>query len=298
MDSLKIIGTSHIAKQSIDEITRTFKSYDPDIVCVELDPKRLHALMTDAKPDYSLAGIKRYGLQGYLFAVIGGFIQKKLGNVVGTKPGSDMLTAVNLSRINKKQLMLVDQDIEITLKRFSKQFTFKDKMKLLWDIIKSPFGKKIKINLNEVPKEKIIEQMIGQIRERYPSLYGVLIHSANDAAYVLADNYGEKKFVELMNKKAEDIRMNHTHFSNSTGFDDWNNYSTPFDLALAARRLLNNPYLAKVVAITLFLIIDKAIATCLGNYTPTSIKLAVTCACERSCAEEGTILLTAATYNA
>ncbi|HIH55511.1 TraB/GumN family protein [Candidatus Woesearchaeota archaeon] len=190
MDSLKIIGTSHIAKQSIDEITRTFKSYDPDIVCVELDPKRLHALMTDAKPDYSLAGIKRYGLQGYLFAVIGGFIQKKLGNVVGTKPGSDMLTAVNLSRINKKQLMLVDQDIEITLKRFSKEFTFKDKMRLLWDIIKSPFGKKIKINLNEVPKEKIIEQMIGQIRERYPSLYGVLIQERN---VVMAKNINKIK---------------------------------------------------------------------------------------------------------
>lgn len=80
-------------------------------------------------------------------------------------------------------------------------------------------------------------------------LYGLLIHSANDAAYVLADNYGTKKFVELMNKKVKDIQMNHTHFSNSAGFDDWNNYSTPFDLALAARRLLNNPYLAKIVAI-------------------------------------------------
>lgn len=195
MDNIKIIGTSHIAKQSIDEINRTFKNYDPDIVCVELDPKRLHALMTDAKPDYSLAGIRKYGLQGYLFAVIGGFIQKKLGNVVGIKPGSDMLTAVNLSRVNKKQLMLIDQDIEITLKRFSKQFTFKDKMKLIWDIIKSPFGKKIKINLNEVPKEKIIEQMIGQLKERYPSLYNVLIHERN---VVMAKN-----IVKIREKNSE-----------------------------------------------------------------------------------------------
>lgn len=190
MDNIKIIGTSHIAKQSIEEITRTFKNYEPDIICVELDPKRLHALMTDAKPDYSLAGIRRYGLQGYLFAVIGGFIQKKLGNVVGIKPGSDMLTAVNLAKNNKKQLMLIDQDIEITLRRFSKQFTFRDKMKLLWDIIKSPFGKKVKINLNEVPKEKIIEQMIGQLKERYPSLYNVLIHERN---VVMAKNINKIK---------------------------------------------------------------------------------------------------------
>ena len=60
--NLLIIGTSHIAKQSIDEITKRFNELNPDIVCIELDHKRLHALLTNAKPDYSLAGIRRYGL--------------------------------------------------------------------------------------------------------------------------------------------------------------------------------------------------------------------------------------------
>ena len=98
--------------------------------------------------------------------------------------------------------MLVDQDIEITLKRFSKQFTFKDKMKLLWDIIKSPFGKKIKINLNEVPKEKIIEQMIGQIKDRYPSLYNVLIQERNVVMakniYKIKEKNPEKKILVII----------------------------------------------------------------------------------------------------
>jgi len=87
-------------------------------------------------------------------------------------------------------------------------------------------------------------------------LYGTLVHSANDAAYVLADNYGTKDFVELMNKKAAEIKMNDSHFNNSTGFDDNNNYSTPFDLALAGRFLLKNNYLAKIVSTKEIIISD------------------------------------------
>lgn len=177
--NVKLVGTSHIAKASIKRITSVFESFQPDIICIELDKKRFHALMTDQKPDYSLAGIGRYGFQGYLFAVIGGFIQKKLGNVVGVKPGSDMLAGVNLAKNNNKKLILVDQDIEITLKKFSKKFSFKEKMRLVADIFKAPFSKKMQINLNEVPAEEMIEKLMGQMKERYPNLYFVLVEERN-----------------------------------------------------------------------------------------------------------------------
>jgi len=200
--NLIIIGTSHIAKQSVNEINSIFSEINPDIVCVELDHKRLHALLTDAKPDYSLAGITRYGLQGYLFAVIAGLLQKKLGNIVGIKPGSDMLAAVNLSREHNKQLILIDQDIEITLKKFSKQFTFKEKMRILWDVIRSPFAPKLKINLNHVPKEELIIKMISELKSRYPSLYNVLIHERNivmtKALVKIIENDPEKKILAVI----------------------------------------------------------------------------------------------------
>lgn len=80
-------------------------------------------------------------------------------------------------------------------------------------------------------------------------LYGILIHSANDAAYALSDNFGQKKFIELMNKKVKELSMNQTYFTNPSGFDDINHYTTPFDMALAGRALLNNPYLKKIVSI-------------------------------------------------
>jgi pheromone shutdown-related protein TraB len=183
--NVKLIGTSHIAKESVAKISEEFSSFNPDIVCVELDNNRLHSLMSNEKPSRSVKGIKQYGLQGYLFALIGGYIQEKLGNVVGTKPGSDMLTAVNLAQINHKILHLVDQDIGITLKRFSKAFTWKEKFRLLWDIIRSPFSKRMQIDLNTVPKEELINKLMGDLKKRYPNLYNVLIEERNQ---VMAKN--------------------------------------------------------------------------------------------------------------
>lgn len=79
-------------------------------------------------------------------------------------------------------------------------------------------------------------------------LYGTLVHSGNDAAYVLADNYGYNKFIDLMNKKAQLLGMKNSFFSNPNGLDSGTQHSTAFDLSLAARELLKNPYLSKIVS--------------------------------------------------
>ena len=80
-------------------------------------------------------------------------------------------------------------------------------------------------------------------------LYGLLIHSANDSAFALADYYGYEKFIELMNKKAKELGMKNTNFTNPAGFEDPRHYSTAFDLAVAGRALLQNNFLRKMVGI-------------------------------------------------
>jgi len=111
-------------------------------------------------------------------------------------------------------------------------------------------------NLNKVITIKKLPddgQMMGLVLGERISveylLYGTLIHSGNDAAYTLAYEYGYDKFIDLMNKKVQDLQMKGTHFDNPVGYDSPNVYSTPFDLALAARELLSNKYLSKIVSI-------------------------------------------------
>lgn len=74
-------------------------------------------------------------------------------------------------------------------------------------------------------------------------LYGLLLRSGNDAAVVIANNVSktEKDFVELMNKKAHEIGMNHTVFNNCHGLDEeTKNYSTAFDMAILSSYIYKN----------------------------------------------------------
>ena len=74
-------------------------------------------------------------------------------------------------------------------------------------------------------------------------LYGLLLRSGNDAAVVLANNVAESEevFVELMNKKAKEIGMKNSKFSNCHGLDDeTKNYSTAYDMALLSKYVYQN----------------------------------------------------------
>lgn len=200
--NIVIIGTSHIAETSLKEIETVFRTQEPDLVAVELDSNRLHALLSNRKPSYSPALIPKIGLKGYLFAVIGGFLQQKLGNVVGIKPGSDMLRAVVLARDNKKRIALIDRDVRVTLARLSKAITWKERLNFIADLFAAPFSKKMRINLREVPEKQIIKKALQILKKRYPGLYRVLVAERNKIMAIklktLMENYPEQKILVVV----------------------------------------------------------------------------------------------------
>ncbi len=64
-------------------------------------------------------------------------------------------------------------------------------------------------------------------------VYGLMLRSGNDAANAIAYFVGKDKFVEMMNKKAEEIGMKNTTFNNPSGLDEEEgNYSTAYDMAI------------------------------------------------------------------
>ena len=71
-------------------------------------------------------------------------------------------------------------------------------------------------------------------------LKGIIIVSGNDACVALAEGLSgtEKDFVVLMNEKAEKIGMENTHFTNSSGISDPDNYSTVRDILKMSRYLI------------------------------------------------------------
>lgn len=82
-------------------------------------------------------------------------------------------------------------------------------------------------------------------------LYGALIHSANDAAVALAEhNAGSiDKFIEKMNKRTLELGLINTHFSNSIGLDQRENYSSPYDLAKLGAYIYHNKFVKEAAKI-------------------------------------------------
>ncbi len=80
-------------------------------------------------------------------------------------------------------------------------------------------------------------------------LYGLMLPSGNDAAYVLAQHYpgGIGAFINKMNEKAKSLAMDNTFFFDSDGYDD-SNYTTAYDLARLGAFAMQNPTFAKIVS--------------------------------------------------
>mgnify|MGYP003244319947 FL=1 len=81
-------------------------------------------------------------------------------------------------------------------------------------------------------------------------LYGMMLHSGNDAALTLAISVSgsEGAFVRQMNLRARALGLTQTHFANPHGLDSGENYSTALDLAHLAQAALQNAQLRAVVS--------------------------------------------------
>ena len=90
----------------------------------------------------------------------------------------------------------------------------------------------------------------GEILTIQELLYGLMLHSGNDAAVALAIYCGGtvEGFAELMNDKARQIGMMDTHFENPNGLDAPGHYSTARDLAILASYAMQNPIFSKTVS--------------------------------------------------
>jgi D-alanyl-D-alanine carboxypeptidase (penicillin-binding protein 5/6) len=108
--------------------------------------------------------------------------------------------------------------------------------------------------------------LYGQDLTMKELLYGLLLPSGSDAAFVIASNVARREigdnylpidqaldhFTALMNERARAIGALETHFINPDGYHDPNHYSTAYDLALIAIQAMQYPQFREIVAATLF----------------------------------------------
>ncbi len=190
-ENILLVGTSHIAEQSLEEIDSLFNKHNVAVVAVELDQQRLTQLMhgdqgeSKKYPFFRL--VRELGFGAAIFANLASWVQQKVGKIVGLSPGSDMKHAVELARSKQVPLACIDQDIRVTLRKISPSinliFFWKAGKEALTGFL---FPKRMarrygmeKINLKKVPPERLIDKALLALKKSYPGIYEVLVRQRN-----------------------------------------------------------------------------------------------------------------------
>ena len=105
--------------------------------------------------------------------------------------------------------------------------------------------------ISQIPSGYVVAPLfIGEQMKIKDLLYALMLKSANDAAYVLAEHVGGsvEGFSEMMNKKAKEIGCKNTHFVNPNGIHNDDHYTTAHDMYLISNYAMKNDIFAKIVS--------------------------------------------------
>lgn len=101
--------------------------------------------------------------------------------------------------------------------------------------------------INNTPRDSShIARDYGEQMTMKDCLYGIMLESANECAYAVAEHIGKKlggdyqTFINLMNEKAKELGCTNTQFTNANGLPDTNHFTSARDMALISAEAYRN----------------------------------------------------------
>jgi pheromone shutdown-related protein TraB len=192
-----IVGTAHISRQSADLVREVIEKEKPDVVCVELDEKRMKAL--SEKNRWENLDIKSIIRQKQLSTLIVNLVlasyQKKLGEKLGVTPGTELIEAVKTANENNIPVKLCDREVRITLRRAWHSMSFWQKMKLIAGGFGGIFEKQelTEEKLAELRSKDVLSEMMDELGKAMPVLKEVIIDERDQyIAQKMKESIGEK----------------------------------------------------------------------------------------------------------
>ena len=160
---LLILGTAHVLDLSIG-IERAIRDFNPDIVALELDKDRWAALNSPSSSN----------TEGPLFVKILAYLQKRLSEVFGSPPGSDMLAAADVARKTGASLAFIDLPIIPVLQKSWNSMSLKEKSFLFFEMFSLSLGFQ-KVDKQMENSEWDFSKQLDEFAIRYPTLKEQLI---------------------------------------------------------------------------------------------------------------------------
>lgn len=174
-----LIGTAHVSEKSVAEVKATIRNLKPDIVAVELCRGRYDNMKGNVQE--SQVPIKEILSEGkisyYVIQWLLAYMQKKIGDDMGVKPGAEMLSAIEEAESTGAKVALIDRDIQVTLQRFWGKMKFLEKIKMIGSLLGGliGIGKGTEIDIDEITEQDVVTALVSELRGFAPTAAEVLI---------------------------------------------------------------------------------------------------------------------------
>ena len=179
-----LLGTAHVSMESAELVEQVISEEKPDTVCVELCQSRFQAIkQRDKWQETDLIKVIREKKAFLLLSnLILSSFQKAIGKKLGIKPGEEMVRAISSAEGIGAHIHLADREIRTTLLRLWRRMKFRDKFKLLYQLLGS-FGGVEDLTqeaVEEMKKKDILNMLLDEMGKSQPLLKEVLIDERDE----------------------------------------------------------------------------------------------------------------------
>jgi len=152
-----LLGTAHISKKSVEDVSAAVEEIQPDSICIELCEKRFENIKNrdQWKKTDVFTIIKQKKVLLLMTNLIMSSFYRKLGKELDVTPGAEMLKGAEEAEKHNINLVLADRNIDVTLKRVWGGLSFMQKIKCISQLFSMFF----------FPAEKIDENVVEEIKQ-------------------------------------------------------------------------------------------------------------------------------------
>ncbi len=188
--TLYLLPTAHVSERSVEEVRATLAALWPDQVAVELCPARYTTLTDrDTWRRLDIFQVIRSGRAPLLLASIAlAVFQRRIAAHLGTAPGAEMMAAIAWARSEERELLLIDRDIQVTLRRTWRGLSWWRRLRTLGQLLIGLFSSADDLDAETIERlksEHELQDMLSALARALPEVKTTLIDERDT---VMAEN--------------------------------------------------------------------------------------------------------------
>ncbi len=203
-DDIILVGTAHVSPTSVQQVEDTIREHRPAKVLVELDQARFEALKDpDRWKNTDIIQILRDKRQHlFLLQLYLANMQARVGKETGSAPGAEMMRAIEVADEIGAEVVLIDRDVSITLKRGFGSMTTWQRMRLFWNVwmeLLTPAEQDKELDVDALLEQDAITAMTEEFARFAPVVKTALIDERDEymASHIL-EQRGAGKVVAVV----------------------------------------------------------------------------------------------------